>query len=147
MRKIILLSVLLLSAVSCGDSFKSSIPDVAKFSFEANLLQAQFQSIKSLGQYVLVLKNEHNLKLGFGGLIIGNSYYNGYCAFDAACPVEASRDVVVTLASDGLGKAVCPKCKTVYDLNNNGAPNGVGTEYLRHYSVIVAGEDKLYINN
>jgi len=147
MQKIILLSLLLLSATSCGDSFKSSIPDVPKFTFEVNLLQAKYQAIRSEGQFVPASKNEHNLLLGFGGLIIGNSHYNGYCAFDAACPVEVSRDVVVTLINDGLGKAVCPKCKTVYDLNNSGAPNGVGTEYLRHYSVIVAGADKLYISN
>ncbi|WP_321519441.1 hypothetical protein [uncultured Bacteroides sp.] len=147
MRKAILFLALLLSTASCGDSFRSSIPSVGKFTFEVNLLQAQFQSVKSMGQYVVVLKNEHNVKLGFGGLIIGNSNYNGYCAFDAACPVEASRDVIVTLTDDGLGKAVCPKCKTIYDLNNSGAPNGVGTEYLRNYSVTEAGADKLYISN
>ena len=147
MRKVILLLTLLLSSASCGDSFHSSIPDVTKFSFEVNLLQAQFQSIKSMGQYVSVLKNEHNVKVGFGGLIIGNSYYNGYCAFDAACPVEASRDVIVALTNDGLGKAVCPTCKTEYDLNNSGAPKGVGTEYLKHYYVTVVGEDKLYVTN
>jgi hypothetical protein len=147
MRKLILLIILLLGSVSCGDSFHSSIPDVSKFSFEVNLLQAQFQSIKNLGQYVLVLKNEHNVKIGYGGLIIGDSYYNGYCAFDAACPVEASRDIIVELTTDGLGYAVCPKCKTKYDLNNYGAPNGVGTEYLKHYNVNEASSDKLYVYN
>lgn len=147
MRKALLFLVLLLGAVSCGDSFHSSIPDVTKFTFEVNLVQANFQSIRNQGQYVPVAKNEHNVKLGFGGLIIGNSYYNGYCAFDAACPVEASSDVVVALTTDGLGKAVCPKCKTIYDLNNYGAPNGVGTEYLKHYYITVVNEDKLYVSN
>lgn len=147
MKKLILFISLLFCTVSCGDSFESSIPNVGKFGFEVNLLQAQFQSIQSQGNFVLVLKNEHNVKLGFGGLIIGNSYYNGYCAYDAACPVEASRDVIVELTNDGLGKAVCPKCSTIYDLNNYGAPNGVGTEYLKDYRVIVQSQDKLYVSN
>jgi hypothetical protein len=147
MKKLILFISLLFCTVSCGDSFESSIPDVGRFGFEVNLLQAQFQSIQSQGNFVLVLKNEHNVKLGFGGLIIGYSYYSGYCAFDAACPVEASRDVIVELTNDGLGKAVCPKCGTIYDLNNYGAPNGVGTEYLKDYRVIVQSQDKLYVSN
>nr|WP_321374025.1 hypothetical protein [uncultured Bacteroides sp.] len=147
MKKLILFISLLFGTVSCGDSFESSIPDVGRFGFEVNLLQAQFQSIQSQGNFVLVLKNEHNVKPGFGGLIIGNSYYNGYCAYDAACPVEASRDVIVELTNDGLGKAVCPKCGTIYDLNNYGAPNGVGTEYLKDYRVIVQSQDKLYVSN
>lgn len=147
MRKATLLLILLLGSVSCGESFRSSIPNVGRFTFEADMLQAQFQSIRTQGQFVLVLKNAHNLRLGYGGLIIGNSVFNSYCAFDAACPVEASRDVIVEITNDGLGKAVCPKCKTVYDLNNNGAPNGVGTEYLKDYYVTLAGADKLYISN
>ncbi|WP_321438949.1 hypothetical protein [uncultured Bacteroides sp.] len=147
MRKALLFLVLLLGAVSCGDSFHSSIPDVTKFTYQVDLLQANFQSIRNQGQFVSKTLNEHNVKLGFGGLIIGNSYYSGYCAYDAACPVEASSNVVVALTADGLGKAVCPKCKTVYDLNNYGAPNGVGTEYLKHYYITVVNEDKLYVSN
>ena len=147
MKKLILFISLLFCTVSCGDSFESSIPDVGRFSFEVDLLQAQFQSIRLPGCFVPVTKNEHYVRLGFGGLIIGNSYYNGYCAYDAACPVEASRDVIVELTNDGLGKAVCPKCGTIYDLNNYGAPNGVGTEYLKDYRVIVQSQDKLYVSN
>ncbi len=147
MRKTFFFFMLLVSFISCDGSFTSSIPDVTKFSFEVSLLQAQFQSIRTQGQFVIVFKNEHNVSLGYGGLIIGNSTFNGYCAFDAACPVEVSKDVIVELTTDGLGKAVCPKCKTEYDLSNNGAPNGVGTEYLRHYNVTQVNEDLLYVSN
>lgn len=147
MRKAFVLLTLLFVTISCGDSFHSSIPNVGNFVFEVDMLQAKYQPLRIQGQFVLETKNKFNLPLGYGGIIIGNSYFNGYCAFDAACPVEASRDIVVKISTDGLGKAVCPKCKTEYDLNNNGAPNGVGTEYLKKYYVNISGQDKLYVSN
>ena len=87
-------------------------------------------------------KNVNGLPVGYAGLIIGQSIFsdgNTYVAFDAACPVEAQRNVSVELADDGLGTAVCPKCHTKYDLSNGGFPTGTGMEYLKHYSVSISG--------
>ena len=62
-----------------------------------------------------------------------------YVAYDAACPVEASRNVSVEVREDGLGTAECPKCHTQYNLSSGGFPTGEGTEYLKHYKVTVSG--------
>ena len=64
---------------------------------------------------------------------------NTYVAYDAACPVEASRNVSVEVLEDGLGTAECPKCHTQYNLSSGGFPTGEGTEYLKHYKVTVSG--------
>ena len=64
---------------------------------------------------------------------------NTYVAYDAACPVEASRNVSVEVREDGLGTAECPKCHTQYNLSSGGFPTGEGTEYLKHYKVTVSG--------
>lgn len=79
---------------------------------------------------------------GYAGLIIGQSVFsegNTYVAYDAACPVEASRNVSVEVLEDGLGTAECPKCHTQYNLSSGGFPTGEGTEYLKHYKVTVSG--------
>ena len=34
--------------------------------------------------------------------------------------VEASRNVSIDVQDDGLGTAICPKCKTKYDLSRDG---------------------------
>lgn len=86
-------------------------------------------------------------RLGFAGIAIGNSTFNGYCAFDLACPVEGNMKTVVELKADGFGKAVCPKCGSVYNLNNGGVPEeGVSEERLKPYAVSHVG-DNLSISN
>lgn len=122
--------------VGCDDSRKSSIPSMA-FSFSCNPGQYPYSKITTPDQFLLVNKDVHGLRVGYGGLIIGQSVFEPgtYTAFDAACPVEANRNVVVDLQEDGSGKAICPECHTVYDLNNYGFPTGEGTEYLKRYPV------------
>lgn len=115
--------------------------------------QAAYSSLNSPGQFVSIDKNLHGVRMGYGGLILGQSAFPGFnneavfVAFDRACPVEVSASVSVELKNDGVGKAVCPKCKTEYDLNNGGAPKGKGTEYLRTYQVTRVNEYVLRVQN
>lgn len=130
-----------LCAAGCGDSYESSVPSVA-FHFSCSLSQSPYYKITTPGQFLKVEKNVNGLPVGYAGLIIGQSVYsdgNTYVAYDAACPVEASRSVSIELQEDGLGSAVCPKCHTTYDLSSGGYPAGAGTEYLKSYKVIVSG--------
>ena len=126
----------------CGDSFKSSIPSVS-ISFSCSLLQSPYYRLTTPGQFLKVTHDAHNLPVGYAGLIIGQSIFsdgNTYVAFDAACPVEAQRNVSIELLEDKIGQAECPQCHTVYNLNSNGAPiEGEGREYLKHYNVSVTG--------
>lgn len=140
-RRILLLVMLGLFVTGCGDSFKSSIPSVS-FTFSCSLLQYPYYQLSTPGQFLKVTRNVNNLPVGYAGLILGQSIFSDgstYVAFDAACPVEAQRGVSIELLEDEIGKAQCPKCHTVYNLNSNGAPDGEGREYLKHYNVTVSG--------
>ncbi|MDD4609822.1 MAG: hypothetical protein WCQ82_06970 [Bacteroidaceae bacterium] len=143
--------------VSCDDTYKSSIP-TAPVSFTCNLSQTPFYHLTATNEFLFVTKysggyrvqyrdevydaNKYNIYLGYGGLVIGNSYYSGYCAFDRCCPVEYNRSTLVEFDATRDGFAVCPVCKTVYDLNNGGIPvQGVGDERLKPYSITQNGEE------
>ena len=141
-------AILALSLTSCDSNSESSIPNVS-FRLSYNTLQNPI--ITNPGQFVKITKNVNGLSVGYGGILLGKSIFaafgdDQYVAFDAACPVEASASVSVTLLEDGLGTAVCPKCKTKYNLSNHAFPEGVGTEYLKSYKVVVNG-NTLLINN
>ncbi len=59
---------------------------------------------------------------GFGGVLVINTLLGEVKAFDAACPVEASRDVTIDVDTDNY-VAVCHKCGSKYDVfQGNGAP-------------------------
>ena len=141
MRRLIFIFLMTVIAVSCGDDYKSSIPDV-RFDFSCSLVQAEYSKLTTPGQFIKKTKNVHGIPVGYAGIIIGQSVYSdGYTdlAFEAACPVEASRTVSINVQNDGLGKAICPSCGTTYDLNNGGAPTGAGKEYLKRYTAVVSG--------
>ena len=142
MRKLcIVIGMLWLCVTSCGDSYESSIPSVT-FNFSCILSQSPYYKITTPGQFLKIEKNVNGLPVGYAGLIIGQSVFsegNTYVAYDAACPVEASRNVSVEVLEDGLGTAECPKCHTQYNLSSGGFPTGEGTEYLKHYKVTVSG--------
>lgn len=169
-KKLFLLVTLFISiSVACDDSFKSNIPDA-----QVNLvcdLTNHFAHITTSGQFLTVTKTTTGYlisypnkssqpvntqkaqysRLGYAGLIIGNSTYNGYCAFDLACPVEGNVKASLMIKSDGFGVAVCPKCGTEYDLNNGGIPvngKGEGQERLKPYTAtLVSNGTELNISN
>lgn len=141
MRRLFLIILLFIGVVACDDAYKSSIPDVS-FYFSCSLVQGEYSKLTIPGQFIKKAKNVNGIPVGYAGLIIGQSIYsegNTYVAFDAACPVEASRSVSVDVQDDGLGTAICPSCGTKYHLSNSGAPEGEGTEYLKRYNVAVNG--------
>ncbi len=128
--------------MSCGDTYESSIPSV-RFNLTYNT--SVFPTITTPGYFVKVERNINGISVGYAGLLLGKSLLysemgdNNYTCYDAACPVEAQKGVSINLIEGELGKAVCPKCETVYDLNNYGFPTGVGKEYLKRYPVSVNG--------
>jgi len=141
---------------ACNDNFTSSIPNVS-FSFTIDTRQARYSSITIAGHFVTTERIEagSTRQLGYGGLIIGQSLYPDfdnrivYYAFDRACPVEAAEFKLeqLELVEGGVGKAVCNGCDTEYDLNNAGAPRGVGIEYLKTYSISAIDSYSFLIQN
>lgn len=150
-NKSILLFLFSYISQGCGDNIYSSIPDVS-FRIECDIRQAAYSSLIIPGQFITVSKNNHGYQMGYAGLIIGQSAFPGidnekvFYAFDRACPVEVNPNIAVSINEDAIGKAVCPQCKTEYDLNNGGVPKGTGKEYLKRYKVIVSG-DILVVSN
>lgn len=154
MKSFSLIGGILLSALifqGCDESLSSSIPDV-RFRIQCDMRQAAYSSLNSPGQFITIEKNNHGVTVGYAGLIVGQSTFPGfnnetvYYAFDRACPVEAKTNVILSIPTDKVGKAVCPQCGTEYDLNNGGIPNGKGKEYLKRYSVAV-NSDIITISN
>lgn len=160
--------LILLSTSACKDEYLSSIPD-APVNLTCDLTN-YFVQLTTPGQFSLVTKisggyqisfpgktplairgeaTNKEVYLGYGGLIIGNSSFSGYCAFDATCPVEASRKAILAIKNDGLGTAVCPKCGSEFDLNNGGIPvKGESKERLKQYKAsLVSGATKLRVFN
>ena len=141
------LSTLLFTA-ACDGATESSIPNV---NFTLSYDVAQYPTITTPGWFVEIKKNVNHLPMGYAGIILGKSVFseagdNNYVAYDAACPVEANATVSVKLKNDGFGTATCPKCGTKYNLSNNAYPEGVGSEYLKSYPVIVNGT-RLIVSN
>ncbi len=146
---ILLLAIAALFTMSaCDGATESSIPNV---SFRLTYNTAQYPLITTPGFFTKVTRNTNGIAVGYGGLILGKSVFttfgdDNYVAYDAACPVEANSTVSVNVVEDGLGTAVCPKCGTKYNLSNGAFPEGVGTEYLKSYPVVVNGTT-LIVNN
>lgn len=147
MKRIIAILMLCVCILACEDTYTSSIPDV-RVSLSINLAQAVYTPIQIPGQFVKVTHDTHNIPVGYAGLIIGQSIFsdNGFCAYDAACPVEARKNVSVELINLGLGGAECPQCGTKYNLSNWGFPEGEGKEALKRYKLTQAG-NTLQIHN
>lgn len=63
-------------------------------------------------------------KTGFGGLLLVCDPNGEYLVYDLACPVEAKRDVRISIdATNPLaGIAKCSKCGSTYDLYSLGTP-------------------------
>ena len=79
-----------------------------------------------------------NTFTGFGGVLIMMGM-DTPMAYDLACPVEISQDVVLSISADNY-EAVCPRCNSHFDpLMNAGAPvSGVAIKNkvgMRQYRV------------
>lgn len=134
--KISLLSVFFL--FSCTDNFISSIPDTS-FEFQVNL--------NIYNNLLVPGESEYFQKGGYSGVWIVNSpilstQNNPFIAFDACCPYESKRNILIRNKD---GYAQCDSCHTMYNWQVDGSViagdslGGPGTEPLRPYSVSMAG--------
>ncbi len=146
------------------EGYQSSIP-YARVNFSCDMLYAPYSYIQIGGQFLTAQReasgiikvsfpgqadhteNKIGAYVGFGGLILGHSTFGNYYAFDLSCPVEANTKALLKLSKDKPGRATCPQCGTVYDLNAGGFPeSGVGKERLATYQIQQNGT-KLSVQN
>jgi nitrite reductase/ring-hydroxylating ferredoxin subunit len=89
-------------------------------------------------------------KAGFGGVIVYHSpyAYGEYWAYDLACPYEASTSSLIEVKEQGNLYAVCPHCKSEYDLTLGYPKQGsVSTYRLQPYNVYHQTASELVVLN
>lgn len=136
---------------SCADESADQTVPWAEVDFQFDIIN-QDSKLNSGGEHLIFNKGRLATdRIGYSGLIVYNTGMmdNGvwmFYAFDRCCPKEKRKDITVNVQSDGV-KAVCPSCKTVYDLFSGGLRvEGVGTENLQRYRVqIRSGNGKFRV--
>lgn len=115
------------------------IPDVyVNFSF--SLLEPEFTNLNV--PYGAVKKSG----IGYrgNGVIVFRDGQDGFGAFDATCPQHLDINASVDLSENGVGKATCGHCSTVYFLMNNGYP--ASGHRLKPYRVTVSA-GRVYVTS
>lgn len=150
--KYILILNLILCFSSCEKDEEQNVLPVYPVNFKINLNSTD-AILRSPGNYKEYVKGSYPIlaiqSLGYGGLIIVNSYLdlgtNGLnlFAFDLSCPNEGLPDIRVKGANDGTAK--CEKCGKVYDLMLNGKVKGESSDlHLQRYRVISTANPNIF---
>jgi len=166
MQKKLFIILSFLFFVSCNDNYFSSLPNVP-VNFSCSLLQSPYSLITTPNQFFTVKKNgqgfvvaspgqkpfygnKYGVYLGNAGIILGNSSFHGYCAYDLACPWEYKKnnEIVAIELQNTLDTAICHHCKSKYDLNNGGIRmKGVSDEQLKVYRNISFRGNEITVTN
>lgn len=147
-KYILLLTIISFLSESCNDNYISSIP-YFPVSLELNLSVSPYTLFRnSTNKYLLFEKQITGSDLvGYAGILVytgvgfddlGNS---NYYAFDMSCPYEHQIDVRVRPDLNGLGRVVCEKCGSVFDVSYGvGNPvSGKAKEVLKRYKTSLSG--------
>lgn len=135
-----------LSIISSGCHKKNDIiPDVV-VDFNIDILDPRFVQLNAIGGSITVNTSTNNERYAGGymgsGIIITKGPDDFY-AYDRTCPHDYALDqsvVPVNIDPNGFAKAVCPKCKTVYELISFGTPSSGASRYpLKNYKVYFDG--------
>jgi nitrite reductase/ring-hydroxylating ferredoxin subunit len=138
MKRYILL--LCLSVLAACEEPENPIPNYPVY-LELDLTFEDKELRKVPGSKVYTVRNinPNTERAGFGGVLVVHASDGLFYAFDLACPYEANNSILVE-ADENTLNAVCPKCGTKYDIAfGSGAPNGVGRNYLKKYTVVNSG--------
>ncbi len=136
----------------CNDNFQSSIPNYP-VSLSLNLTTTYPTFNNSTNQILTFTKPiVIGEAIGYGGILVYSAPYTDdygnsvYYAFDMSCPYEAKNNIRVYLQESSLGKVVCEKCGSVFDISfGTGLPeSGPTKEPLKKYKTILS-RDILYI--
>jgi len=139
----------LLFFTSCEEEYYSPIPN-APVSIRLDLYFAQ-QLMNTVAADTIIKEQPIGIPQGFGGVLIVHGYGDSnppLYAYDLACPHEVDRRVCVV--PDKTGKAVCPKCGSVFvTLWGTGMPEGksVAKHPLKSYRVVMSNSTTCLITN
>lgn len=138
--------------LSCGKLEESDIPStMVNLTLDLTYADKELLTITAHKVYTTKdINTSASEAVGFGGVMVYHST-TGYVAFDIACPYELKSSIVVK-AEDLSLTATCPKCGSVYDLENYGTPvsgpsaDNPARKRLRLYNTGISG-NKIYVRN
>ena len=141
-------SIVLLLAVSCADEApRFTIPFApVYFQIDINGLDSD---LTYFAHKTFTRGRMFGEQIGFGGLLIFRDAQGEIFAYDLCCPYEDDKNIRVEPTDNG--KAVCPKCGTVfvtmYGLGS--VESGVANQSLQRYNVSKSsrGEGAFVVTN
>lgn len=144
--KYLLSALFLLAISSCHDEEENPIPDR---NVNITTPYSDFMQLRNAGSHVEYRYGNYYASgtlLGYGGVLIFRDYDNKIHAADLACPVEVDENVTVDVE---MPYAVCPTCKTKYDLTFGFCTpvSGPGTFSLKIYESVFERGDYIQVRH
>lgn len=133
-----------LAAAACNKK-NDVIPDVT-VDFYLDITDARFIDLNAIGGSVLVNSSTNNDRYASGyagsGIIVTRGV-DEFFAYDRTCPYDYELDgsvVRIEIDPTGFAKAICPKCKSTFELISYGTPaSGVSQYPLKNYRTTYDG--------
>ncbi len=140
---------LLMLVVACAKTEQNYFPTYPVY-LELDL-SYEDKDLKSLMSYKKFIYGQTSSlsaveRTGLGGVLVYYAY-DGYHAYDLACPYEVKASVRVDVDDNHI-KAICPNCGSEFGIYENAGAvlKGPATQGLKRYNVSVNG-NKLYVSN
>ena len=153
--KIKLFFIFCMTATLTGSCNKKNdvIPDVT-VDFFLDINDPRFVDLGAIGGCVTVNSSTNNDRYASGyagsGIIVSRGV-DEFFAYDRTCPYDFTLDgsvVQINIDPTGFAKAVCPKCKSTFELISYGTPaSGVSQYPLKNYRTSFDGRYVRVWNN
>lgn len=148
MRRILLL-LLLMSAFSCTKTEHDYFPNYTVYlELDLSYEDKDLKTPMAYKNYIYGKTSGLSAveRTGLGGVMVYYGY-NGYYAYDLACPYEIKASIRVEVDENHI-KAVCPECGSEFGIYENAGAvlKGPATQGLKRYTVGLSG-NKIYVTN
>jgi len=149
MRRLLLMSCLIVFFVTCTKEYTNPIPSLRVF-IEVDLAFRDKELVSFTGHKIFTPKNTVHGKefVGYGGVLVTHTIFDEYKAFDLACPNEVRSNAIVEI--DDEYNAVCKVCGSKYEVIMNYGSGvciaGPSKYPLRYYRTEVRGKTVIVRN-
>lgn len=149
-RRFLMLGCLFLFVIDCTKEYINPVPSYSVY-IEVDLTFRDKELKSSASSKIFTAKNTIHGKerTGYAGVLVTNSIFGGYKAFDIACPLEVRRDAVIEIDSDN--NAVCKVCGSKFEIvlnyGSGGCINGISKYPLRQYRTSMKDNNTLIVRN
>ena len=145
--------LILFTLLSCADTIETRIPYRAVYlELDLTYQDKALNAIQAYKIYTSKDVDQAGEQTGFGGVLVyhglSSNGTGAFFAFDAACPHEASANVIVDVDESAV-YAICPKCGSKFELLTvwqSGEDLAREKQALKQYVVDTNG-NKIYIHN